>query len=201
MGMYDAVFKTGEFTDFKGKLHKFTVCALVLEASNLVLAYPNVYESQLKEFTKGSQPMESSHLIVFGVSFCCPQDMPNYKESLGKKIAFNRAKSAKIPAKRWIALNTTSITRDFMEAVLKAEVEYVQEHPEKFIKGYKEENEKYLKKQTKPKVASETNTTTSSKYEKVMNLLTEMLGMNPELFQLVEVRVNPQDDTDAKGSF
>lgn len=201
MNIYDAFFKTGEFTDFKGKLHKFTVCALVLEVSNLVLAYPNVYESQLKEFTKGSQPMKSSHLVVFGVSFCCPQDMPNYKESLGKEIAFNRAKSAKIPAKRWIALNTTSITRDFMEAVLKAEVEYVQEHPEKFIKGYKEENEKYLKKQTKPKVTSETNTTTSSEYEKVMNLLTEMFGMNPELFQLVEVRVNPQDDTDAKGSF
>lgn len=201
MNIYDAFFKTGEFTDFKGKLHKFTVCALVLEASNLVLAYPNVYESQLKEFTKGSQPMKSSHLVVFGVSFCCPQDMPNYKESLGKEIAFNRAKSVKISAKRWIALNTTSITRDFMEAVLKAEVEYVQEHPEKFIKGYKEEKEKYLKKQTKPKVASETNTTTSSEYEKVMNLLTEMLGMNPELFQLVEVRVNPQDDSDAKGSF
>ena len=201
MNMYDAFFKTGEFTDFKGKLHKFTVCALVREASNLVLAYPNVYESQLKEFTKGSQPMESSHLIVFGVSFCCPQDMPNYKESLGKEIAFNRAKSAKIPAKRWIALNTSSITRDFMEEVLKSEVEYVQEHPEKFIKGYKEEKEKYLKKQTKPKVASETNTTTSSKYEKVMNLLTEVLGLNPELFQLVEVRVNPQDDTDAKESF
>ena len=88
-----------------------------------------------------------------------------------------------------------------MKAVLKAEVEYVQEHSEKFIKGYKEENEKYLKKQTKPKVASETNTTTSSEYEKVMNLLTKMLGMNPELFQLVEVRVNPQDDSDAKGSF
>ena len=201
MNIYDAFFKTGEFTDFKGKLHKFTVCALVTEASNLVLAYPNVFESQLKAFIKGLQPMESSHLVVFGVSFCCPQDMPNYKESLGKEIAFNRANSSKIPAKRWIALNTTSITQDFMEAVLKLEVDYVQEHPEKFIKGYKEEEEKYLKKQTKPKVASETNTTTSSEYEKVMNLLTEMLGMNPELFQLVEVRVNPQDDSDAKGSF
>ena len=201
MNIYDAFFKTGEFTDFKGKLHKFTVCALVLEASNLVLAYPNVYESQLKEFTKGSQPMESSHLIVFGVSFCCPQDMPNYKESLGKEIAFNRAKSAKIPAKRWIALNTTSITRDFMEAVLKAEVEYVQNHPEKFIKGYKEEEEKYLKKKLSKKVDSESNTTTSPEYEKITHLLTEVLGLNPELFQLVEVRVNPQDDTDAKGSF
>lgn len=201
MNIYDAFFKTGEFTDFKSKLHKFTVCALVLEASNLVLAYPNVYESQLKEFTKGSQPMKSSHLIVFGVSFCCPQDIPNYKESLGKEIAFNRAKSAKIPAKRWIALNTTSITRDFMEAVLKAEVEYVQEHPEKFIKGYKEEEEKYLKKKLSKKVDSESNTTTSPEYEKLMHLLTEVLGLNPELFQLVEVRVNPQDDTDAKGSF
>ena len=201
MNIYDTFFKTGEFTDFKGKLHKFTVCALVLEASNLVLAYPNVYESQLKEFTKGSQPMKSLHLVVFGVSFCCPQDMPNYKESLGKEIAFNRAKSAKIPAKRWIALNTTSITRDFMEAVLKAEVEYVQEHPEKFIKGYKEEEEKYLKKKLSKKVDSKLNTTASPEYEKIMHLLTEVLGLNPELFQLVEVRVNPQDDSDAKGSF
>jgi hypothetical protein len=201
MAMYDVEFKTGEFTDFKGKLHKFTVCALVLETSDLVLAYPDCHEHQFKALFKGSQFMESSHLIVFGVSFCCPQDMPNYKESLGKEIAFNRAKSAKIPAKRWIALNTTSITRDFLEEILKSEVEYVQEHPEKFIKGYKEEKEKYLKKQTKPKVASETNTTVSPEYEKLMNLLTEMLGMNPELFKLVEVRVNPQDDTDAKGSF
>lgn len=201
MNIYDAFFKTGEFTDFKGKLHKFTVCALVLEASNLVLAYPNVYESQLKEFTKGLQPMKSSYLVVFGVSFCCPQDMPNYKESLGKEIAFNRAKSAKIPAKRWIALNTTSITRDFMEAVLKAEVEYVQNHPEKFIKGYKEEEEKYLKKKLSKKVNSKSNTTTSPEYEKITHLLTEVLGLNPELFQLVEVRVNSQDDTDAKGSF
>jgi len=165
MNIYDAFFKTGEFTDFKDKL------------------------------------LKSSHLVVFGVSFCCPQDMPNYKESLGKEIAFNRAKSAKIPAKRWIALNTTSITRDFMEAVLKAEVEYVQEHPEKFIKGYKEEEEKYLKKKLSKKVDSESNTTTSPEYEKLMHLLTEVLGLNPELFQLVEVRVNPQDDTDAKGSF
>lgn len=201
MNIYDAFFKTGEFTDFKGKLHKFTVCALVWKTSNLVLAYPNVYESQLKEFTKGSQPMESSHLIVFGVSFCCPQDVPNYKESLGKEIAFNRAKSAKIPAKRWIALNTTSITRDFMEAVLKAEVEYIQNHPEKFIKGYKEEEEKYLKKKLSKKVNSKSNTTTSPEYEKITHLLTEVLGLNPELFQLVEVRVNPQDDSDAKGSF
>lgn len=201
MNMYDAVFKTGEFTDFKGKLHKFTVCALVTETSNLVLAHPNVYEGKLQELTKGSQPMESSHLIVFGVSFCCPQDMPNFKESLGKEIAFNRAKSAKIPAKRWIALNTTSITRDFMEEVLKAEVEYVQEHPEKFIKGYKEEEEKYLKKKLSKKVDSKSNTTTSPEYEKLMHLLTEVFGLNPELFQLVEVRINPQDDTDAKRSF
>lgn len=201
MNIYDAFFKTGEFTDFKGKLHKFTVCALVLETSDLVLAYPDCHEHQFKALFKGSQFMESSHLIVFGVSFCCPQDMPNYKESLGKEIAFNRAKSAKIPAKRWIALNTTSITRDFMEAVLKAEVEYVQEHPEKFIKGYKEEEEKYLKKKLSKKVDSESNTTTSPEYEKLMHLLTEVLGLNPELFQLVEVRVNPQDDTDAKGSF
>ena len=34
-----------------------------------------------------------------------------------------------------------------------------------------------------------------------MNLLTTMLGINLELFQLVEVRVNPQDVTDAKDSF
>lgn len=201
MAMYDVEFKTGEFTDFKGKLHKFTVCALVLETSNLVLAYPDFHESKFKELIKGSQPMESSHLIVFGVSFCCPQDMPNYKESLGKEITFNRAKSSKVPAKRWIALNTSSITRDFLEEVLKSEVEYVQEYPEKFIKGYKEEKEKYLKKQTKLKVKSNSHTTASPEYEKLMNLLTEMLGMNPELFQLVEVRVNSQDDTDAKGSF
>lgn len=201
MDMYNVEFKTGEFTDFKGKLHKFTVCALVLETSDLVLAYPDCSEHKFKALFKGSQFMESSHLIVFGVSFCCPQDMPNYKESLGKEIAFNRAKSAKIPAKRWIALNTTSITRDFMEAVLKTEVEYVQEHPEKFIKGYKEEEEKYLKKKLSKKVDSKSNTTTSPEYEKITHLLTEVLGLNPELFQLVEVRVNPQDDSDAKGSF
>ena len=201
MNIYDAEFKTGEFTDFKGTLHKFTVCALVLRFSDLVLAYLDPHTLNLVEFKKGEHFMESSHLIVFGVSFCCPQDMPNYKESLGKEIAFNRAKSVKIPAKRWIALNTSSITRDFMEAVLKAEVEYVQEHPEKFIKGYKEEEEKYLKKKLSKKVDSESNTTTSPEYEKLMHLLTEVLGLNPELFQLVEVRVNPQDDTDAKGSF
>ena len=201
MNMNDAEFKTGEFTDFKGKLHKFTVCALVLRFSDLVLAYLDPHTLNLVEFKKGEHFMESSHLIVFGVSFCCPQDIPNYKKSLGKEIAFNRAKSVKIPAKRWIALNTTSITRDFMEAVLKAEVEYVQEHPEKFIKGYKEEEEKYLKKKLSKKVDSESNTTTSPEYEKLMHLLTEVLGLNSELFQLVEVRVNPQDDTDAKGSF
>ena len=201
MDMYNVEFKTGEFTDFKGKLHKFTVCALVLETSDLVLAYSDPHTPNLAEFKKGRHSMESSHLIVFGVSFCCPQDMPNYKESLGKEIAFNRAKSAKIPAKRWIALNTSSITRDFLEEILKSEVEYVQEHPEKFIKGYKEEKEKYLKKQTKQEAKSNSHTTTSSEYEKLMNLLTTMLGMNPELFQLVEVRVNSQDDTDAKGSF
>lgn len=201
MNIYDAEFKTGEFTDFKGKLHKFTVCALVLRFSDLVLAYLDPHTLNLVEFKKGGHFMESSHLIVFGVSFCCPQDIPNYKESLGKEIAFNRAKSVKIPAKRWIALNTSSITRDFMEAVLKAEVEYVQEHPEKFIKGYKEEEEKYLKKKLSKKVDSKSNTTTSPEYEKITHLLTEVLGLNPELFQLVEVRVNPQDDTDAKGSF
>ena len=201
MNIYDAEFKTGEFTDFKGKLHKFTVCALVLRFSDLVLAYLDPHTLNLVEFKKGEHFMESSHLIVFGVSFCCPQDIPNYKESLGKEIAFNRAKSVKIPAKRWIALNTTSITRDFMEAVLKAEVEYVQNHPEKFIKGYKEEEEKYLKKKLSKKVDSKSNTTTSPKYEKITHLLTEVLGLNPELFQLVEVRVNPQDDSDAKGSF
>lgn len=201
MNIYDAEFKTGEFIDFKGKLHKFTVCALVLRFSDLVLAYLDPHTLNLVEFKKGEHFMESSHLIVFGVSFCCPQDIPNYKESLGKEIAFNRAKSVKIPAKRWIALNTSSITQDFMEAVLKAEVEYVQEHPEKFIKGYKEEEEKYLKKKLSKKVDSESNTTTSPEYEKLMHLLTEVLGLNPELFQLVEVRVNSQDDTDAKESF
>lgn len=200
MNIYDAEFKTGEFIDFKGKLHKFTVCALVLRFSDLVLAYLDPHTLNLVEFKKGGHFMESSHLIVFGVSFCCPQDMSNYKESLGKEIAFNRAKSVKIPAKRWIALNG-SISESFMEEVLKGEVEYVQNHPEKFIKGYKEEKEKHLKKQTKQEVKSNSHTTTSSEYEKLMNLLTTMLGMNPELFQLVEVRVNPQDVTDAKDSF
>ncbi len=200
MNMYDAEFKTGEFTDFKGKLHKFTVCALVLRFSDLVLAYLDPHTLNLVEFKKGEHFMESSHLIVFGVSFCCPQDMPNYKESLGKEIAFNRAKSVKIPAKRWIALNG-SISESFMEEVLKGEVEYVQNHPEQFIKGYKEEKEKYLKKKLSKKVDSKSNTITSPEYEKITHLLTEVLGLNPELFQLVEVRVNPQDDSDAKGSF
>lgn len=120
------------FVDFEGKEHKFVLCALSQVKEDV-----EVYDGETGAY------YESARVLTIGCSVCNLND--DYDEALGKKIAYNRAKSEKyIPT--LVSTLPGVINTSLVQALLRQEADYIKRDPNCVIPGY---NEKAFKLQAK----------------------------------------------------
>lgn len=137
-----AEYLIDSFIDYKGEKHNIILCALSqspeeFDGFNLMVAWSDGYEVDDTE--------DIYHDVFRGVSLgmaiCCPTD--KYDETIGKKIARNRAEKA-IP--KFVSLEQGVINTTLVRAFLHQEMEFIKTYPERFIVGYEEAKARYDKK-------------------------------------------------------
>lgn len=152
----NVVYKTGSFTDYLNKEHKFVVCAvLVKHKDELVIGNKVLLPDEcLKPEQKGKKVIAfipvrefdgDGHLaasIFIGISVCSPRD--KFDEELGKKIAYGKALSER-SMQRWIASNLVGLlsSEALLQLIADNEVAYIQTNPGAVIKGYASAEQKY----------------------------------------------------------
>ena len=133
-----AEYLCDEFVDFEGKKHKFVLCALSKD-SELDLCSEEFVAPTVKT-------------VSIGCSVCNLND--TYDEELGRKIAYNRAKSDKfVPA--LVSTVKGLITTNLVQTLLRQEADYIKRDPNCIIPGYNEKAKKVEVKNEAKKIYSE----------------------------------------------
>ena len=122
-----------EFTDFRGKVHKFVVAAVSMPVDAEIEIYG---DSEVIDWTSAEKA------VKLGVAVCNPVD--EYSEEKGKMIAINKAKNCDDYA--LYATLPGMINTAVVDALIKQEVEFIKNNPARVIPGYIEEKEKYEKR-------------------------------------------------------
>ena len=123
-----------EFTDFRGKVHKFVVAAVSMPVDAEVDIYG---ESEVIDWTSAEKA------VKLGVAVCNPDD--EYSEEKGKMIAINKAKGCDDYA--LYATLPGMINTAVVNALVAQEVEFIKNNPARVIPGYLDEKEKFEKRQ------------------------------------------------------
>lgn len=116
------------FVDFAGKTHYFTIAAVTTRSDRYsVYDYQEEDEGDLKKDVR------------LGISICNPID--KFDKEIGVRKAVNRAKKNDP-----ILYSSGSgfINETLVNTLLYSEAEYVKNHPNSFIKGYKDAEQRYL---------------------------------------------------------
>jgi hypothetical protein len=123
-----------EFTDFRGKVHKFVVAAVSMPVDAEIEIYG---ESEVVDWTSAEKA------VKLGVAVCNPVD--EYSEEKGKMIAINKARNSSDYA--LYATLPGMINTAVVNALVAQEVEFIKNNPARVIPGYLDEKEKFEKRQ------------------------------------------------------
>jgi hypothetical protein len=123
-----------EFTDFRGKVHKFVVAAVSMPVDAEIEIYG---DSEVIDWTSAEKA------VKLGVAVCNPVD--EYSEEKGKMIAINKARSTSDYA--LYATLPGMINTAVVNALIYQEVEFIKNNPARVIPGYLDEKEKFEKRQ------------------------------------------------------
>ena len=123
-----------EFTDFRGKVHKFVVAAVSMPVDAEIEIYG---ESEVVDWTSAEKA------VKLGVAVCNPVD--EYSEEKGKMIAINKARNTSDYA--LYATLPGMINTAVVNALVAQEVEFIKNNPARVIPGYLDEKEKFEKRQ------------------------------------------------------
>jgi hypothetical protein len=123
-----------EFTDFRGKVHKFVVAAVSMPVDAEIDIYG---ESEVIDWTSAEKA------VKLGVAVCNPVD--KYSEEKGKMIAINKARSTSDYA--LYATLPGMINTAVVNALIAQEVEFIKNNPARVIPGYLDEKKKFEKRQ------------------------------------------------------
>jgi len=123
-----------EFTDFRGKVHKFVVAAVSMPVDAEIDIYG---ESEVIDWTSAEKA------VKLGVAVCNPVD--EYSEDKGKMIAINKARNSSDYA--LYATLPGMINTAVVNALVAQEVEFIKNNPARVIPGYLDEKEKFEKRQ------------------------------------------------------
>lgn len=132
------IYKEGNFTDYAGVERTFTVCACVETnpEGNEIMQYDEKEEDWI--YT------EVETRIRVGVSIVHPKDFELNNSDLGKAIASGRAKKE---GKSVLEIYTKQqMPTRFAHTIAEYVVDDIQHNPGKYIKGYNELKERYLKR-------------------------------------------------------
>ena len=141
-----------EFTDFRGKVHKFVVAAVSMPVDAEIEIYD---ESEVIDWTSAEKA------VKLGVAVCNPVD--EYSEEKGKMIAINKARSTSDYA--LYATLPGMINTAVVNALVAQEVEFIKNNPARVIPGYLDEKEKFEKRQEFAKKLAELTEEEKAIYE------------------------------------
>ena len=141
-----------EFTDFRGKVHKFVVAAVSMPVDAEIDIYG---ESEVIDWTSAEKA------VKLGVAVCNPVD--EYSEEKGKMIAINKAKNSSDYA--LYATLPGMINTAVVNALIYQEVEFIKNNPARVIPGYLDEKEKFEKRQEFAKKLAELTEEEKAIYE------------------------------------
>jgi hypothetical protein len=141
-----------EFTDFRGKVHKFVVAAVSMPVDAEIEIYG---ESEVVDWTSAEKA------VKLGVAVCNPVD--EYSEEKGKMIAINKARNTSDYA--LYATLPGMINTAVVNALVAQEVEFIKNNPARVIPGYLDEKEKFEKRQEFAKKLAELTEEEKAVYE------------------------------------
>ena len=141
-----------EFTDFRGKVHKFVVAAVSMPVDAEIEIYG---ESEVVDWTSAEKA------VKLGVAVCNPVD--EYDEEKGKMIAINKARNTSDYA--LYATLPGMINTAVVNALVAQEVEFIKNNPARVIPGYLDEKEKFEKRQEFAKKLAELTEEEKAIYE------------------------------------
>lgn len=127
-------FKTGEFTDYRGELHKFVIAGVVRKCYPNSYAETYDYDAQQKEIFYGDRALEKC--LSIGISICNPKD--GYNEQIGKMQAEGRANVCRKPelCRQMFVTKSGMLSNEMVEAALEITAKAIVDNPGQFIKGY-----------------------------------------------------------------
>lgn len=132
-----------EFVDFKGIKRPFTACIALVEGENIYAVKDIVNMKDwdvLRVFGNIKIPQ-----VNIGLSICHENDLNSYNTTIGIKQAEGRALTGRNAALNMLVSDTRFFTMDQLDMMLKSFIEDFKKKPGKYIKGYNEYEEKYLK--------------------------------------------------------
>lgn len=131
--MNNEIVLKDKFVDYTGKEHQFVIAGVKIPLKET----PGVeYNKELVNYALG-----------IGVAICNPID--TFDEKIGTLKALGRAY-------KYVPTIYTQFSGqlgdNIIKAILQQEIEYIQNHPEKYIGGYLEAKDKYLQEQKLEKI-------------------------------------------------
>ena len=132
------------FTDFAGEKHYVVMCALSRshedEKDDLMVAWIN---RQTDELNLSSDPCHSVfRSLSLGIAICNPLDA--FDQAIGEKIALSKAENS-IPV--LYSIQPGEINSAFVRNYLRNKMDFLKDHPERFIATYSEAEENYKEMQ------------------------------------------------------
>lgn len=121
------------FIDFKGDTHYFVIVALSKPFEKADILYRDNGDLYCHQMTKG---------ISIGISICNPLD--EFNEEIGIMRAEGRARKNEVSL---FSNKNIYINSQLVQIILQQEAKRIKNNPEKYIAGYKSEQEKWLKNQ------------------------------------------------------
>lgn len=156
--MEKVVYKVGKFIDFAGYEREVVLCAVSQECyriiGNIYTGTSTIYNlptwscsfqnpcTEILIGTNSSEKEESEKVLRLGIAIQNPQDsLVNSNTELAKKIALGKAKNDRSCIGKIYSTKSGFINQKMVEAFLDQELEYFQNAPHLYIKGYKKDKE------------------------------------------------------------
>ena len=131
------------FTDYAGRVHHFVIAAIsdAFEVPPMVVvADDSMSASQIGIVKKG---------VRLGIAICNPED--TFNEKVGVLKATARAKNSEISL---YSSEAGQINTKLVRAFLEQEAEYLKNNPDKYIQGYSDSKERWLRNERMKEVGN-----------------------------------------------
>lgn len=137
--MNKVVYKCDSFVDYKGTKVNFILAAVSIPCDNVIVP---VDDCGCVDEEQWENQVESPKILSIGMAIQHPTD--TWDEELGKEIAYGKA----IKKRDHILATTDSglINTKVVEALVEQEAAYMHVNPGRYIAGYDDAKNKYLKR-------------------------------------------------------
>ncbi len=143
--MNNEIVLKDKFVDYVGKEHQFVIAGVKISIKNDSISIKNDGEGVYAVDSIGT----IGYALGIGVAICNPVD--TFDEKVGVLKALGRAYKQEPTI---FTQYSSQLGDSIINAVLQQEIEYIKQHPEKYIGGYLDAKDKYLQEQKLKKIES-----------------------------------------------